>query len=193
MRIQHSCIFGFFLTITLIITACSSRDPDLYTLGMEPGTAHTGVSEVVLIRPIGLARYLERPGIVQSSTNYRVLISANDWWGEPLGPMILRVLVDDLSERLPGSTILPETGAVSINSRAYVEVNVQRFDMDQTGKVVLQANFAVTSVTPGSTTRAGSILIEVARPTPDTRGQVAAMSGAIGRLADRIAVTIGEP
>ena len=45
--------------------------------------------------------------------------------GEPLPQMIGRVLPDDLSQRLPGTTILNINGAITAKEEATVEVNVQ--------------------------------------------------------------------
>ena len=60
-----------------------------------------GGPKVIVLQQIGLARYLERSQIVRSSENYRLDVMPNDWWGEPLGAMLSRVLIDELSQRLP--------------------------------------------------------------------------------------------
>ena len=46
---------------------------------------------------------------------------ANDWWGEPLGAMLSRVLVEELGQRLPQSTVISETGAVSAPPDATID------------------------------------------------------------------------
>ena len=64
-----------------------------------------------------IARFLERSQIVRSSENYRLDVMSNDWWGEPLGAMVSRVLVEELGQRLPQSTVIGESGAVSASAR----------------------------------------------------------------------------
>ena len=60
-------------------------------------------------------------------------VLSNDWWGEPLDAMLSRILVGDLNQRLPGSTVYADSGAISMPSDATVEINLQRFDVDRDG------------------------------------------------------------
>ena len=113
--------------------ACSSPDPNLYTIAPISAATQTGAPKVIALRQIGLARYLERSQIVRSSENYRLDVMSNDWWGEPLGSMLARVLVDELSQRLPQSTVYAETGAVSVSPDATIELNVSRLDQNAAG------------------------------------------------------------
>jgi uncharacterized protein len=167
----------------LLAMSCTSPSPALYTLAIVPGAEHPGGPRQVELRSIALARYLERSQIVRSSEDYRLDVLANDWWGEPLDAMIGRVLTQSLAQRLPGSTVFTENGAISATPDATVAVNVQRLDQDHSGAVVLVAQIGIhrkDNVTRGVTIRA----MPSAAGTP---GLVAAMSDAVGKLADDIA------
>jgi hypothetical protein len=166
-----------------LLTSCASPSPALYTLEVPPGPERRGIPKVIELRGIGLARYLERSQIVRSSENYRLDVLPNDWWGEPLDAMIGRVLTRALTQRLPGSTVYLESGAVSVDPNATVQVNVQRLDLDASGAVRLIAQFAVDH-------RAHEINLLVQTRGPTTPDLVAAMSAAIGQLADRIAAAL---
>ena len=97
-----------------------------------PGAARqAGAPRVIELRAIAIARYLERSQIVRSSEDYRLDVMGNDWWGEPLDAMMSRVLVQELNQRLPGSTVFGENGAISTPPDATVEINMQRFDLDR--------------------------------------------------------------
>ena len=85
------------LALLLATAACSSPNPNLYTIAPITAASQTGAPKVIALRQIGLARYLERSQIVRSSENYRLDVMANDWWGEPLGAMLVRVLVEELA------------------------------------------------------------------------------------------------
>jgi hypothetical protein len=141
---------------------------------------------VIELRSIGLARYLERSQIVRSSENFRLDVIANDWWGEPLDAMIGRTLARALTQRLPGSTVYLENGAISAEPDATVQVNVQRLDQAAGGAVRLVAQYSV--VRRNTDTRGVTIDIPVRGPT--SADLVAAMSAAIGQLADRIAAAL---
>jgi uncharacterized protein len=170
--------------------ACSSPNPDLYTIAPVTGATVAGAPKAIELRQIGLARYLERSQIVRSSENYRLDVMANDWWGEPLGAMLARVLVEELSQRLPQSTVYAETGAVSVSPDATVELNVSRLDENTAGTLVLQAQAAVVKGRGEPVTRGFRLEI----PPSDNRvgGEVAAVSVAVGQLADGLAAMLAS-
>lgn len=168
------------------LASCASAPPALYTLDAPPGPVRRGGPKTIEIRTIGLARYLERSQIVRSSENFRVEVLANDWWAEPLEAMIGRVLARALAQRLPGSTVFTENGAISAEPAATVQVNIQRLDQDASQAILLLAQFAIVRQPPD--TRAVSL--SVPPRGLGTAGLVAAMSEAVGLLADRIAAAV---
>lgn len=174
-----------------LLVACSSPNPRLYTIAPVDGAVLRGAPKVVLLQQIGLARYLERSQIVRSAENYRLDVMSDDWWGEPLGPMLSRVLIDELSQRLPQSSILGENGGVVSPADATVELSIRRLDEDAAGNLVLQAQVAV-SVKTRPAPALQSFRIVVPPGTTGVSGQVAAISAAVGQLADGIAGMLGR-
>jgi uncharacterized protein len=168
------------------LAACSSPNPTLYTIAPAPGPVETGPPRVIVMRQVAIARYLDRSEIVRSSENYRLAVMENDWWGEPLGAMLNRVLIDELGQRLPQSTVLADTGAVSAPADATVEVDIERLDEDSAGDLVLAAQAAVQF-----RGRRGPALrrfrFAIPPSAPGVPGEVAAISAAVARLADGIA------
>jgi uncharacterized protein len=175
------------LAATALPAACGSPSPTLYALQPIAGVARAGGPRVVQLRPIGLARYLDRQQIVRSAEDYRLEVAANDWWGEPLGAMLTRVLVEELSQRLPGSTVLDEEGAITADADVTVEINLRRLDASRAGEVVLTAQVAVTRRNPRRPAATRPFSTSVPQGSPDLNGFVAAASAAVGRLADAIA------
>ena len=171
---------------TLAVASCASPNPVLYTIAPVPGRELSGAPKIVVLHGIGIARYLQRSQIVRSSEDYRVDLTANDWWGEPLDAMIARILIEDLSQRLPGSTIYTAAGAVTASPEATIEIEVQRLDLDKAGKLVMTAQASVSlKGAPSSDMR--RIHLSEAPSAPSVGGQVAATSTAVGQLADSIA------
>ena len=163
--------------------ACTSPNPTLYTLAVVPGAVRSAAPPRIELREIALAHYLERSQIVRSSEDFRLDVLGNDWWGESLDAMLSRVLVQELSQRLPESTVFAENGAITATPDASVEVNVQRLDEDRSGALVLLAQVAVM----GRTTATRNVRFSVAPPSAGTVGLVSAISTAVGDLADAIA------
>ena len=80
-----------------VAAACgASPDPVYYTIATRTGPDLPAGPKIVLLKDIGLASYLDRREIVRSSEGYKLDVMANDWWGEPLGGMLGRVLVVEL-------------------------------------------------------------------------------------------------
>ena len=177
------------LAMAALLAACSSPDPVLYTLAPASGAVHSGGPRVVLLQQIAIAHFLERSQIVRSSENYRLEVMSNDWWGEPLGAMLSRVLIEELSQRLPQSTVIAENGAVSARPDVTIELNVQRLDEDAAGNVILQAQVAVRFTRQTQPTLR-SFQYSVPPTAPGVPGEVAAISAAVGRLADGIAAML---
>lgn len=176
------------LAAALLPAACASPDPRLYTLRAVSGPTRTGGPHAITLRQVSLARYLERPQIVRSSEAYRLDIQANDWWGEPLAAMVGRVLGEDLTQRLPGTQVFNEAGAISPDSDARIEVNILRLDADASGAVVLNAQVAIAGPTGEPTAHAVHLTVRPADASLEA--QVAATSQAVGQLADAIATQV---
>jgi uncharacterized lipoprotein YmbA len=100
--------------------------------------------------------------------------------------MIGRVLARGLDQRLPGATVFVENGAISAEPDATVQVNVQRLDQDANRAMRLIAQFSVMRRAANTT----AVDIDVPIGGPGTPDLVAAMSAAIGQLADRIAAAL---
>jgi uncharacterized lipoprotein YmbA len=172
--------------LATVLAACSSPSPVLYTIAPVQGPVQPGGPKVIVLQQIATAHYLERSQIVRSSENYRLDVMSNDWWGETLSAMLSRVLTEELGQRLPQSTVIGETGAVSASPDATIELNVQRLDEDASGNVVLQAQGSVSfKGRPGPVLR--SFRFVVTPPAAGIQGEVTAISTALGQLADGLA------
>jgi len=79
-----------------------------------------------------------------------------------------------------------ENGAISAAPDATVQVNVQRMDQDANRAVLLIGQFAI--IRRSGDTR--GVTLQVATKGPSAADLVAAMSEAIGQLADRIAAAL---
>jgi uncharacterized lipoprotein YmbA len=166
-----------------LLAACSSPNPTLYTIAPIPGPTQGASPRIIRLRAIGLARYLERPQIVRSSEDFHLDVLSNDWWGEPLGAMLGRIMVAELTQRLPGSTVFLESGAISATPDATVEINVERLDQDASGQLILSAQIAIA----GRHADTRSVRFAVTPPSAGTTGFASAVSTAVAQLADAVA------
>jgi uncharacterized lipoprotein YmbA len=96
------------------------------------------------------------------------------------------VLVEDLAQRLPKSTVYISSGAVTGSPEATVEFEVQRLDLDRNGNLILTAQGSVTFKKAESPDMR-SFRLSQPQPSPRVEGQVAATSTVLAQVADRLA------
>jgi uncharacterized lipoprotein YmbA len=180
---------GFLLTI-LIVSGCASKDPTFYTLQTVPGTPAPGGPPGVEVRRPGLAGYLDRSDIVLKTTSYSLDLNSQFRWAEPLGDMIGRVLTEDLSQRLPGTSVFSQSGAITADPQARVEVDILGFDGDAAGAVVLRAELAVEQGMSHRPIATRHVELSATPDGPGAADLAACMSALLGQLADRIAADI---
>jgi uncharacterized lipoprotein YmbA len=89
--------------------------------------------------------------------------------------MVGRVLAQDLAQRLPGSTVYAEGGAIGGGADLRVELDIQHFDADAAGSVRLQ----------------GALVLERGHVVVATR-QLDVRSGAAGGGAAGVAAGMSE-
>jgi uncharacterized lipoprotein YmbA len=144
-----------------------------------------------VVRP-GLAGYLDRSGIVLKQAGYRLDVDSVVRWGEPLSDMIGRVLAEDLTQRLPGSSVFSGDGAIGADADVRVEINVQRFDAETDGSVSLIADLAIEQGMSHTAFAARAVSLRVADAQPGPAGLASAMSTLLGELADQVATDIAR-
>jgi uncharacterized lipoprotein YmbA len=184
----RATLFGA-LGLLLALSACSSPDPVLYTIAPVSGSAVAAGPSLILLDRIDIPRYLDRSQIVRSSENYRLDVIANDWWGEPLGPMLRRILRQELTQRLPQSSVISESAVTSASPDATIDLDLQRLDEDASGNLILQAQAGVSfKGRKAPVLRSFNVRVPVSAPT--SGAEVAAVSAAVGQLADGLAAML---
>jgi hypothetical protein len=178
---------GSVLLGLILLAGCTSPSPELYTLAALPGPVLHTPHQSIELRRIGLAAYLDRPGIVRSNAQYRLRITDNERWGEPLGSMLSRVLTEDLVQRLPDAVIFTESGAISAPPSTVLEIDVQRFDPDADNTVVLLAQIAIRHEDNRNPGIARTIRLTAVPAGPTTADLAAALSTVLAQLSTQIA------
>ncbi|MBV8393292.1 MAG: membrane integrity-associated transporter subunit PqiC [Alphaproteobacteria bacterium] len=186
MPLSRRLVLALPPLVPLVVGACSSPEPVLYTLPMKPGPVLNGGPKIVQLRDITIPAYLDRREIVRSSASYKLGVSSNNWWAEPLAGLLSRTIVVGLAQRLPGSNVYAEGGSVSVDANAILGVNVQRLDADAAGTVELMAQAGVEFYRPRRQT-ARTFTIAKTPSSANVEGQVAAIADAVAELTDGLA------
>lgn len=181
----------FFLALlvgTGWFTGCGSSPPSsFYALSAEQGSAQPAPFHTIELRRPGIAGYLDRPEIVKRIVDHRLGVADTDRWAAPLDEMLGRVLAQDVEQRLTGSMVFTEGGAITADADVTVEVDIRRLDVDETGQVELIADMAIEKGADHAVAGTRVVHLRHRPSTSSTSALVTAMSDALGNLADGIA------
>jgi uncharacterized lipoprotein YmbA len=174
-------------------TACGRSAPStFYALSPESGAVQPARWHTIRLRRPGVAGYLDRPEIVRRIVDFRLGLVDTDRWASPLDEMLGRVLAEDLQQRLPGSSVFTEDGAISADADATVEVDVRRFDVGDSGEVNLVAEVALEKQGTHAPVGTRAVMLRQTPMAGSTTALVQTMSDLLGKLADQIAALLRE-
>ena len=189
------CILAISATALLTAGGCSSATR-YYTLSRVesavPISARAASSAWIGIGPVELPDYVDIPQIVIRTGANTLEQATFDQWGGSLDDMIPRVLVDDLALRLPADHFVsfPQAGDMAVDYR--VPVSISQFDVTTTGEAVVVARWQIRgNVGPEAMARGETTARAQADGTSYPQ-RVAALSKAMGTVADEIAKTLAS-
>ena len=134
--------------ILAALAACApTRPTNFYTLSTvaEPGAVASRSAKglVVGLGPVALPQYLDRPDIVTREGENQMRLAEFHQWAQPLDSLLNRILAEDLFALLGAEDVIPLPQRREVPLDRVVEVDVNRFEADQAGTVVLDARWRV--------------------------------------------------
>jgi uncharacterized protein len=142
--------FSLLLISVVSLTGCigGSTPPSQFYL-LEPINESTnsasGVStrSVIALGPVRIARYIDRPQIVTSSSKNAYQLSELNRWAESLDGNISRVLAQNLSFLAPVDVVLINSSSQTGQAQLRVSVNILEFHVNPQGQAGLTAQWRV--------------------------------------------------
>ena len=183
------------LVLAAALTACSltgtSAPSRFYVLdATAEGPAPSSLNDVAVgVGPIILAGYLDRPQMVTRTPGAEVSVAEFDRWGEPLRESVSRVLAANLGRLLGTERVQRHPWRASRDVEIAVEVDVERFDGERGGSVVLDVNWRLRS--DGAPVQRAAHIVEETRGG-DYADLAAAMSRALARLSTEMATAVSS-
>jgi uncharacterized lipoprotein YmbA len=185
----------------VLLTACTATLPTrFYTL--EPARLEApvqGAGPILGLGPVLLPAYLDRPDIVTREGAHGLRLGELDKWAEPLQPMFVDLLGERLQRATGAREVIEVPSRRESEPRHAIGVEVDRFDADETGKVVLDARWRVYRPADGRQIATGrEVISEEAGPIApagfsdvnDYEPVVAAMSRAVDALAQKLSTVV---
>lgn len=183
--------------LLLVPAAClgPQADPSSFFVLSPAAVSSTGsapLAATVGVGPISLPGYLERSEIAIRETEHRLTYAATDRWAEPLRDNLTRVFGRDLVRLLQPDHLAFHPWYASEGVEYGVAVDVTRFEADGDGaSVTLEATWRVEVVGGGAVLRRSSVIREESEG-PGTEASVAALSRALARLAEDVALAVRQ-
>ena len=183
MVLRMSCMM-----LGMTLAGCASPNPALYTLEPVGGKPRNAAASVIVVRFVDIPRYLEREEIVRFADHGRVVVAENDWWSEPLKPMLQRVMAEDLAQRLPDSNVLSGGSVLGMPPDVDVVVSLRQLDRSTNGQVTLTGFAAIRSREKPEYLEPMRIVVQGFGSS--TTDQVATTSLTLAEAADVIAASL---
>ncbi len=180
--------------LLLLLGACvpPQRPIDYYNLASLPGTGSDseGTARLrVQVREVSLPPYLDRSQIVLRVSPNRYKVSDSHIWLEQLPAAVARVLAEDIGSRLGTMAVYTPSQVAPYELDYLVDIDIFRLDPVADGTVELDARWHLFD--------GGNRIVDSRRQRlrlpvggEGYEAYVAAMSSALGRLADDIAGVI---
>ncbi len=156
--------------------------------------AGAGTGDLAIgLGPVQMPPYLnDRDEIATRVDSNQIRYSATDHWAEPLDANFSRVLAKNLIAAMPDAQLVsfPWYRSASLDYR--IEVDVEHFESDERGDSRLTARWTIKDGKTGRLLVARESTIDRSAQSRGTEASVAALSGDIGELSDRIAAAVRE-
>lgn len=186
VRVLAACSIAVALSSCGFFSKTRSR---IYSLEPLPAPRAASAPGAPLgIDGIELPPGLDRKSIVVRGANHQLEVRETHQWASSLEPMVIHTLAFDLANRLPAGMVILPGQARPAGAMRSLYVTFEDLAMGTDGVFVLDARWTI--VEAGRPTVAGHERVTVNGGT-DGEGVAAAMSQALGQLADRLVARLG--
>jgi len=182
---------GLLLVATLVsMSGCfgATKPADFYVLGptAPPATQRTQ-DPIVLVGPITMPRYLDRPQIVTRHASGRIEFDEFARWAEPLNQTVPSVIAENLSQLNGSERIVPYLNIKTTSIDFRLVAIVSRFDIDDSGRALLDVKWSLMGPVEDISTMAHHSTYRGDAGGTDYARLVAAMNSLLLRWSEDIA------
>jgi len=135
-------------SLILFLAACSSHQTtSFYQLkAIETETTEHNAPPpnpiTILVNPIRFPEYLDRPQIVTRNNKYKLQLSDNHHWAEPLKNEFHRVFLKNLNHRIHPSHAVIYSDLNKVQPNIHLSIEVLQFDTNSQDLAILSVKWA---------------------------------------------------
>ena len=197
MNARHKLLqLGFIVSVTTLICSCAvlspTSDPSRFYKLSSNARQQAPLSynnSNMIIMPVVLPTYLDRPQIIQETGKHELVFSEYDRWGEPLSEGTTRTIHDNLASLLGATHIrqFPYSGERTLQRNFYLRTSISSFEADSLEHVNLKVSWRITDYRDVKIFTFGESHFEKKTDTKDYNRLVSAMSELLMNLSLEIA------
>jgi len=134
--------------VSLLLFACGSSPPvRFFSLSSMESVYRQDPGDAVVLGlgPLHIPDYLNRSQIVTRGAGVEMQIDEFNRWAEPLGQSLHRVVSTDVDNLLDGVVVIPYPYEATVRTLVDYRLlgDIIRFDADQSGRIVLDTQWAI--------------------------------------------------
>lgn len=191
VAVVRSVLIGVFVLV--MFSACSSSSPVRY-FALSPIDAdfRQDPDDAVMLGlgPIRMPDYLNRSQIVWRGDNAEMRVDEFSRWTEPLAKSLLRIVSTDVDNLLTGVVVVVFPYEPFVRDQVVYRLvgDINRFEADGSGQVVLEIQWGIADVDGGVVVPVRRNRYQAQASTADDPGSVvAAMNDALAQFSRDIA------
>ncbi|SAK80722.1 hypothetical protein AWB79_05238 [Caballeronia hypogeia] len=184
----HGCAHSpstHYVTLNSVPAASAAAQPIQPIQPMQPMQP----MQPVQLTALRIPAELDRPEVVTRPAPNRFVISDTDRWAAPLAQMMRLTLARDLQTRLPEGVFIFPGAPAPKDARALV-VTVIDIGLPDEGELTLDVTWALVARNPEHFEFTRHVTLRAPLPDSSAEAKAAAMSVALGELAERIASSL---
>lgn len=150
MKMLHYRLVILIILIMVIFGCGTTKPSRLYLLRATLFSSEqknfkndTRSPKTILIGPILIPEYLDRPQMVLPVTRNELEILEHHRWAEPLDENIMQVLAENLEQLLTSNKIFPFNEFTAANFTNQLKVGITRFGIEENKTAVLKGSWAL--------------------------------------------------
>ncbi|MDX2457048.1 MAG: PqiC family protein [Gammaproteobacteria bacterium] len=186
------------LLTVLLLAGCAGQSPrvDFYVLSAAAGSAEDASvvdscsSQGISVGPISWPQYLDQPRIITRAGQNRLEANEFNRWGGSLEDDFSRTVIRNLSVLLRSELVMNNRRSGRFTPVYRVEMDVQQFDGQLGGDVILEVKWGIIAETSGELVRVKTSTIQKSTSGSDYDALVNASSKAVAQLSEEIAAQL---
>lgn len=183
------------LCASLLMAACAGApSPEIRYYLLSP-VAQAGVAapfspDPVVIGPLQLPGYLNRPQLMHRSSGGELVLREYHRWAEPLDDLFVRTLAENVSRISGSDQVLAFPAAPRVDVARRVTGRVLRFDTDEAGEAVLRVQWSLVGPQGQVQGRVRVSEYRAGAPGPGEAARVAALDATLADFARDLAAAL---